>query len=279
MELFNEALTQSVKIQFLKEKDLEFNQQVEDTKKIYVDLAQVVIQTFYSIVDYTKDTYDTLNQYEADFKIIKAVSDTLIIKIETIEESTKFFLEELADFCQGSNVQLPKYISSEIYKTWQAQFENYEPRSEEISSFFDGIKFTHSYLLLPWADKYVNERQVKFDKKILELKKNHILFEISTFNELLNYSISRLKLSEEIDILMYIQVVEEANSMINTTLVSYNIRSIVPKERDIFNAKEHEVIMTERSEDYKKGEIIRVSNQGYRQNDKVIIRANVIVAR
>jgi len=279
MELFNEALTQSVKIQFLKEKDLEFNQQVEDTKKIYVDLAQVVIQTFYSIVDYTKDTYDTLNQYEADFKIIKAVSDTLIIKIETIEESTKFFLEELADFCQGSNVQLPKYISSEIYKTWQAQFENYEPRSEEISSFFDGIKFTHSYLLLPWADKYVNERQVKFDKKILELKKNHILFEISTFNELLNYSISRLKLSEEIDILMYIQVVEEANSMINTTLVSYNIRSIVPKERDIFNAKEPEVIMTERSEDYKKGEIIRVSNQGYRQNDKVIIRANVIVAR
>jgi len=47
----------------------------------------------------------------------------------------------------------------------------------------------------------------------------------------------------------------------------------------MFNPKEHEVLMAESNADFKKGEIVKVMNSGYRRKDLILLRANVIAAR
>lgn len=171
---------------------------------------------------------------------IRHLSDTIIHTFKSIIEYTK----------ENENI-LSKYI--EDYKIISAISETLEIKintiTECISNFEQG------------------------------LFKDQIMPEIITFNELLSYSIERLKKSQDFDILMYIQVVEEANSMINTTLVNYNIRTISPEIGSIFNGKEHEVMMTEKKEGFQKGQIIKVTNHGYTQDGAIITRANVVVAR
>ncbi len=54
---------------------------------------------------------------------------------------------------------------------------------------------------------------------------------------------------------------------------------IAPKPHDIFNGKEHEVIMAEKNNDFKKGEIIKLINSGYKNKNYIILRANVIAAK
>lgn len=114
----------------------------------------------------------------------------------------------------------------------------------------------------------------------LENTKNldEILNEIITFNEILNYSIKSLKKEPSSKALMYIQMVEEANSLVNTTISNEGIQKISPKEGDIFNNKEHIVIMVQKDEDFTKGKIIKKISDGYRKEDKVIIKATVIAA-
>ncbi|MCL2753821.1 MAG: nucleotide exchange factor GrpE, partial [Defluviitaleaceae bacterium] len=59
----------------------------------------------------------------------------------------------------------------------------------------------------------------------------------------------------------------------------FGIEKISPKTHEQFNAKEHEVLMAEQKEGFTKGEIIKTINSGYRYNDTIIVRANVIAAR
>ena len=57
------------------------------------------------------------------------------------------------------------------------------------------------------------------------------------------------------------------------------IEIIDPKPKDIFVAKEHDVLMAERVEGYKKGEIVKVMTKGYKNGNLVYIRSSVIAAK
>lgn len=245
-----------------------YKEKLENCKKNYY-LSNIIVDTFLSIVEYSNECKDSLSLFLEQYNIISAISETLIIKIENLKESTDSFLKELKDY----NISVLK-IEEDVLNEW---FSIKELNSETIQIFFENIE--NNPIIKTKLTKDINKQTDILYKKDMEYKKNQLLFEISTFNELLNYSIARLKESTEIDILMYIQVVEEANSMINTILTKYNIRKIEPYPQTLFNGKEHEVIMTQYHEDFKKGEIIRVANHGYHQNGVVIVRANVIVAR
>jgi len=58
-----------------------------------------------------------------------------------------------------------------------------------------------------------------------------------------------------------------------------NITPIRPNPQEIFNGKEHEVLVAEKQEGFNKGEIIKLVGSGYRYKDVVLMRANVIAAR
>ena len=157
---------------------------------------------FSMVVDYANSVQKSLENYEEEYKIIKAISETLALKLENLENS-----------------------------------ENSNDHQKEL------------------------------------------LKEIITFNEILNYSIEILKNTEFEDILMYIQMAEEANSLINTTLSEHGIEKIGPKKGELFNSRENVVIMAEKYENMKKGTIIKTVSDGYKKDDKIIIKANVIAAR
>jgi len=112
---------------------------------------------------------------------------------------------------------------------------------------------------------------------LLKFKRETVLYEVSTYEEILLYSVSRLRLDEAHE--AAVATADETLHMLEILLKKNNIQVIRPQPHDTFNAKEHEVLMAENSPDFKKGEIIKLMNSGYRQKDTVILRANVIAAR
>ncbi|MCL1924310.1 MAG: nucleotide exchange factor GrpE [Defluviitaleaceae bacterium] len=156
---------------------------------------------FKMVIDYSNSVKEKLKNYEKEHKIIKAISETLTLKLENLEHI-------------------------------------------DIESA---------------------------EKELLE--------EIITFNEILNYSIEGLKNTEFEDILMYIQMAEEANSLINTTLHSFDIKKIAPEKGERFNSREHAVIMAEKQPNMEKGEIIKTASNGYKKGNKILIKANVIASK
>jgi molecular chaperone GrpE (heat shock protein) len=119
----------------------------------------------------------------------------------------------------------------------------------------------------------------KMKQQILAFYKNDLLYEIGTFEELLNYSVSRLRLSPDPAAQAYAARVDAAAQEIETVLKKNNIALIRPGPHEGFNGKEHEVLMAETREGFAKGEIIKTMNSGYRLADTVLVRANVIAAK
>jgi len=249
---------------------LSLQKEISKSKELE-SIANTVIETFISIIAYQQTNKEVLENSTREYKIIEAISDTLEIKIENIKESTNNFIEEINNF--EAEISLPENFIEEILELW---YKLKPSNMEEITIFLEETAFKDS---LPKINKIALKLEKSHKKNVLEYKKNQLLFEVTTFNELLNYSVEILKKSTDMEVLMYIQVVEEANSMINTTLIKHLIRPIYPEIGSIFNSKEQEVIMTEKDGNFKKGEIIKVANHGYKQKDIIIIKANVIVAR
>ena len=106
--------------------------------------------------------------------------------------------------------------------------------------------------------------------------KDSVLFELVTFEEILRYSVCRVKESENPADADYAAFVENIAAEVREILRRSGIEIIEPKPRDAFNGKEHEVLAAERDERFKKGEIIKVLNAGYKRGETVYIRANVI---
>ena len=62
-------------------------------------------------------------------------------------------------------------------------------------------------------------------------------------------------------------------------LEEYEIYIINPKIKEIFNAREHEILMAKEEEGFEKGEIIKVLNKGYKTKEDIILRANVVCSK
>jgi|GEM_PF-2651175 len=241
--------------------------------------AKNMIDIFSSIISYTISHESSLVSFEREFKIISGVTETLNIKIESIKENFNSFSNDISEI--SGNIKLPENLCSEITKLWKDEFSDMKAINKKVESFFNlAIKdnFYNFDAINLWLNE-INLIILDIKKKDLNFKKEHLLFEITTFEDLINHSISRLKDSATTEMLMYVQVVEEANSQINTMLLNNNITPIIPEPHSLFSGKEHEVIMAERKEGFKKGEIIKVTNSGYREGDKVIVRASVIAAK
>ncbi|WP_250277461.1 nucleotide exchange factor GrpE [[Clostridium] colinum] len=115
-------------------------------------------------------------------------------------------------------------------------------------------------------------------KKIDDFIKNTILFEISTFQEIMYYSVVRLRDSEDEKIKDFTKYIDNIEMDIEDILTQNNILLIKPNPHDMFNAKEHEVLLAEKNEDFIKGQIIKVVNYGYKEKDKGIIKRATIIA-
>jgi len=191
------------------------------------------------------------------------INETLQIKVESLSENKQTFVDELAEHIKGLRKQQPKIelrdlgeLRPEIDLSVRAAFfEKYRQR----------------------MNQHISDHQEFSSKKCRAFLKESLLFEVITFGEIMNYSVSRMRGDENAS--DFVRMLDEAWDDLRDILNKNQITAIAPEPHEPFNGREHEVLMAEKNPDFAKGEIIKLMNLGYKQGDVVLIRANVVAAR
>ena len=237
-------------------------------------LASEMIRIF----DELYTTWPSAGTNDLYSEIIRGVGETIEIKIDSLKENTEVMKTEctsMVDTIQAENIPniTPDEIETEnakeaVWQLWLENPENFEASCEELPIFYKRKEINC---------RKITDMNEKLEKRLLKFKRDILLYEISTFEEIIFYSISRLREDEK-----YLHAAELADDTLyklEVLLKKNNIDVIRPKPHERFNPKEHEVLMAEPNPEFKKGEIVKLMNSGYRQNDVILLRANVIAAR
>lgn len=240
---------------------------LNETKQIFEEVCNQFVKIYKFISTKTK-------QYESTQfnEIINGIFETINIKIENLEENKKQFLNECINIYDKINEIENFDINTILYDKDEVFNVILENDFERFLNFFD------KNVLNKYFYEYNNILENTFNN-IYNYKKDVILFEITTFEEILNYSVVILRESNEPIIKDIVFEIDNTTKSIQEILINKNIFRINPEPHTIFNAREHEVLLAEKNEEFKKGEIIKVLNCGYKIFDKVVIRANVIAAK
>jgi len=175
--------------------------------------------------------------------IVAGVAETVKMKLESIDEQLRIFSKETTEFLTN--------------------FYNGGLRREAVCE----------------AEKYCAQHAGLMNKKIVDFKKKSLLHEICTFEEIINYSVARLRECADESVGLFVEIVDEACVGISRALARHEIEVIEPQIRQRFDGKRHDVILAEVVEGFKRGEVIKVLNCGYMQDGEVLVRANVVAAR
>ncbi len=298
LNLFIKILKNMLKNKLEKElKKYNYNRNIYDIQKQVnenIIMTDEMINVFSKIHENFITNSNNLLQSES-YDIIKGIDETIAIKIESLEENKNYFFEE----CQAliENYKSNKFecsekdmlliideafnkIQSEIFSTSFINNIGRDVEKNEIKYVME--KNFDEEFYNKYKQKFIKameNQQSSIKKKIINFKKENLLYEISTFEEIINYSVSRLRDSADEKVTDYAVLIDNSFNIINHILSKNGIFVLSPKPHELFNSKEHEVLMAEKNEDFNKGEIIKLMNSGYKQDDVVIMRANVIAAK
>ncbi|MDR1664140.1 MAG: nucleotide exchange factor GrpE [Clostridiales bacterium] len=221
----------------------------------------------------------------AEMEILRGITETVEIKIESLKDSRALFAGDgkrrVGEFAAGLketgyDSELDAY--NIVLDEWAARMPNAE--YGDMAAFFESCLELGVFIELKnYYEKRENEYQSKIDKAVLNYKKDTLLYEINTYEEILNYSVSRLRESAYEPVARAVKLLDETQASLEMLLKKNNIRPIRPEPREMFNGKEHEVLIAEKQDGYNKGEIIKVLASGYKYKDTVVLRANVIAAK
>jgi len=214
--------------------------------------------------------------------ILSGITETLEIKIESLRESLDLFKSNSATLLTSLSEIPPlteqdlQAAATQLLAAWCAT----PPEAEAIADFLTQSRQHdpfHTY-----SEKFAKALEScasKTEKATTRFKKETLLYEISTYEEILYYSVSRLRESELPQIQSAVQILDETFQALETLLTSKGITVLRPAPHDPFNGREQEVLAAEEQEGFTKGEIIKTMTSGYKMGDQVILRANVIAAR
>ncbi|MCL2190113.1 MAG: nucleotide exchange factor GrpE [Defluviitaleaceae bacterium] len=221
---------------------------------------------------------------EIEAQIIKGVAETLEIKVESLKDSIIDFNGDSASLLQ-SFAKEKTDVTDEIkdaafIAVRNAWFESPPADEAGVAIFFEQCRESESFA--PYRvdyEKHVTQYSSKMEKAVARFKCDILLYEVGTYEEILNHSVSRLREAESPQVQMLAVNLHEVFNALEVLLKKNNIIPIRPAPHDVFNGKEHEVLVAEKQEGFNKGEIIKLVGSGYRNNDVVLVRANVIAAR
>ena len=215
-----------------------------------------------------------------EIEILTGIIETLEIKVDSLQESleshkeaTSTMLSALSNIptLTGEELQL---AASQLLAAWCLTPPTQDTIDEFLANPGEVITAYNDKLT-----KHIANNQAKLDKISLRYKKEALLYEISTFEEILYYSVSRLRESTLPHVAAAVQILDETIRMLEALITNRGITIIRPNPHEPFNGREHEVLTAEEQEGFAKGQIIKTMVSGYKQNDQVIIRANVVAAR
>lgn len=225
---------------------------------------------------------------DAHTVILNGILETIGIKIESMQENVYAFNEDgirtINEFAAGKQEigyddRLKAY--NQVLDRWTSEMAGF--------GVVNGVKTTDFFTrcldmdVLAEHKKYYVKRETdyaaKIDKALLAFKRETLLYEVSTYEEILIYSVSRLRESMREPVIQTVALLDETMAALEVLLKKNNIQVIRPAPHDMFNGREHEVLMAEKQDGFNKGEIIKPINSGFKQKDTVILRANVIAAK
>jgi len=235
------------------------------------DLAADILSAFMQLREFLPNAIEETPQSD----IYNGILETLDIKIDSLKESLELFEQEGQSLAQEFADTKIKPSDKELTiaaAAILAAWANTPPTFDGISAFFEDI--ASGEIFMPFALR-IKKQETTFEEKIsrflFRYKKEVLLYEICTYEEILTHSVSVL----EQDTACFYSTFDE----LQTILEKNEIFPIRPEEHEPFNAFEHDVLVAEEHEGFKKGEIVKRLTTGYKQHDKVIVRANVIAGR
>ena len=232
-------------------------------------LAEEIMDAFEKIKGLLPELEDT-----TEAAILNGIAETIEIKIESLAESIKSFGEEGSDIvCNFSE----KRVTATDQELQTAQEEARRSWLTSPPANFEDLPQFKAFQNR--VQKHAASFTEKVEKFTFRFKKEVLLYEICTYEEILIHSVSRLRDSDNPEIAAVAALLDGVYVSLEVLLGKNNIEVIRPVPHDAFNAFEHDVLVAETMDGFKKGEIIKMLNTGYKQLDKVILRANVIAAR
>ena len=219
---------------------------------------------------------------ETENDILSGICETVEIKIAGLRESVQNFARQTGDTIKKFSEEKDAVDDSERLAILQdirtAWLENPPQSEDDVPDFFAscGEFFVPVFARVKLqTDDYT----AKLEKSAFRFKKEVLLYEICTFEEILTHSVSHLRDSENADVSAAAELLDSTFCDLEVILKKNNITVIRPLPGEIFNAKEHEILVAEKQDGREKGEIIKIVTAGYRLANSVILRANVIAAR
>ncbi len=245
-----------------------------------IDLAKSHIENSLNLSNNIKNMFNQISQYINDnreyyknsdlYNIIDGIYESISIKVDNIQEKQ----DEV--FLNKDKIYLD--IDNNLNKIKNLNIEY------DFNTIYDSLKNDFN---LDQIKNHINTKSIvssleklysPYIKKIDEFIKNTILFEISTFQEIMYYSVVRLRECEDEKIKDFTKYIDNMEYKIENTLIENSILPIKPNPHDMFDPKEHEVLLAEKNEQFLKGQIIKVVNYGYKKKDKGIIKRATIIA-
>ena len=219
-------------------------------------------------------------------EIVKGVVDTMKIKAESINESCSEFTVDMDMLIQENSkpvelsadgARLANHAGEAVFN---ALLDNPGGQKEMISAAKAALASAVTNETPAIAEKIGRihiQRSDTVSKKMSNFTKDSLLYECSTFEEIEYYSVNRLcEISEALD---FITLFGCVSTEISEIITRNGIEFIRPQPHDFFSGKEHEILAAEKNDEFKTGEIIKRVNNGYRRDEVVILRANVIAAK
>ena len=210
---------------------------------------------------------ETIRCTDESKKIVEGIKDSMCLKSEILREKDTIY-------------QMRKKEDIIYYEKQLLEYKN--SFTNKIPVFLDNAIQGSNEDFLNGQEKYnrlAEKLVIENTQRDIKYFRDDFLFEIITLEEIVRISLPKLISLEGDRINTFVEIVEGTYERISRLLEKNSIEEIYPKEHDKFNGLEHEIIYAETNEEYKKGTIIKVHTKGYRYNNNIILRANVIAAK
>lgn len=214
--------------------------------------------------------------------ILEGIRETIEIKIAGLTEAVQTFQTQSGGIIRDFSAEkdAPEDELNAVLDAVRAAWLSAPPEEAAIAAFFDACRTGEAFAFCrERVEKHVGTYMELLEKSTLRFKKEVLLYEVCTFEEILTHSVSRLRDSRDAAVLSAVLLLDDTFRELEIILKKNNIAVIRPAPKEQFNAREHEVLVAEKQDGFEKGEIIKIVTAGYRFKEQVILRANVIAAR
>ncbi len=246
--------------------NIEINQQITRESSGYQLLSSQLVVVFGEAI-HKFEALDVTYETQVGHAIAEGIITTMGLKLDSMrEKDTEYQINK-------------KNLNTELERELMQQKHSFLEQSADILEHALGGDDQTLHRLQQQFHNKVDQVKLRYKNFDMNYLKTDLLFELRTFEELVEHSLKKLIEHEPKSAKMMTDIMISTLERSRDILSSHRIEFIIPKEHEKFDGKYHEVMMAETTTGFAKGEIIKTTNIGYKLKDFVILRASVIAAK